>query len=32
MTVYAVRQGTCVNNFAIKTAEINIVVKHHLLK
>ena len=31
MTVYAVRQGSCVNNFAIETAEINIEVKHHLL-
>jgi hypothetical protein len=30
MTVYAVRQGSCVNNFAIETAEINIEVKHHL--
>ena len=29
MTVYAVRQGSCVNNFAIETAEINIEVKHH---
>ena len=29
-TVYAVRQGSCVNNFAIETAEINIEVKHHL--
>lgn len=28
-TVYAVRQGSCVNNFAIETAEINIEVKHH---
>lgn len=27
-TVYAVRQGSCVNNFAIETAEINIEVKH----
>jgi hypothetical protein len=32
MTVYAVRQGSCVNNFAIETAEINIEVKHHLFK
>jgi hypothetical protein len=31
MTVYAVRQGSCVNNFAIETAEINIEGKHHLL-
>ena len=30
MTVYAVRQGSCVNNFAIETAEINIEVKHFL--
>ena len=28
MTVYAVRQGSCVNNFAIETAEINSEVKH----
>ncbi len=31
MTVYAVRQGSCVNNFVIETAEINIEVKHHLI-
>ena len=30
-TVYAVRQGTCVNNFAIETAEINSEVKRILL-
>ena len=30
MTVYVVRPGSCVNNFAIETAEINIEVKHHL--
>ena len=29
MTVYAVRQGSCVNNFAIEAAEINFEVKHH---
>ena len=32
MTVYAVGQGSSVNNFAIETAEINIEVKHHLNK
>ena len=29
-TVWAIRQGTCVNNFAYETAEINIEVKHLL--
>lgn len=28
MTVYAIRQGACVNNFAIEIAEINNEVKH----
>ena len=32
MTVYAFRQGSCVNNFAIETAEINSELKHLSLK
>ena len=30
MTVWVIKQGACVNNFAYETAEINIEVKHLL--
>ena len=31
-TIYAVRLGTCVNNFAIETAEIKREIKHLLIR